>query len=151
MEVNDIQAIREIDDRSFTLPYSDGIWEREDRNPISQTLVVVDDGGEGTPELRGYLNFWFILDEAEIHRIAVQEQYRRSGIAGRLLHEMFKILQDMGILSVHLEVRQSNNDAIKLYDKFGFMVKGRRKGYYQETGEDALIMRADLNIITQEK
>lgn len=149
MELNDIQAIREIDDRSFPLPYSAGIWERESRNSLSRTLIVVDDRGEGAPELRGYLNFWLILDEAEIHRIAVKEEYRHSGIAGRLLQEMFKVLRDMGIVSVHLEVRQSNHDAIKLYEKFGFMIKGRRKGYYQETGEDALILEADVKRITQ--
>lgn len=149
MELNDIQAIREIDDRSFPLPYSAGIWERENNNSLSRTLVVIDDREEGAPELRGYLNFWLILDEAEIHRIAVKEEYRHSGIAGRLLQEMFKVLRDMGIVSVHLEVRQSNHDAIKLYEKFGFMIKGRRKGYYQETGEDALILEADVKRITQ--
>ena len=149
MELNDIQAIMEIEDRSFPLPYSAGIWEREKRNSLSRTLVAVDDRGDETAELRGYLNFWLILDEAEIHRIAVKEECRRSGIAGSLLNEMFKVLRDMGIVSVHLEVRQSNHDAIKLYEKFGFMIKGRRKGYYQETGEDALILAADVKGITQ--
>lgn len=146
MELSDIQAIRDIEDRSFTLPYSGDIWEREKGNSLSRTLVVVDDSEEGAPELRGYLNFWLILDEAEIHRIAVKEEYRHSGVAGRLLHEMFKVLRDIGIVSVHLEVRQSNHDAIKLYEKFGFMIKGRRKGYYQETGEDALILEADVKL-----
>ncbi|HEY5497601.1 MAG TPA: hypothetical protein VIK19_04635, partial [Syntrophales bacterium] len=61
MDLNDIQAIKEIEDRSFPLPYSAGIWEREKRNSLSRTIVVVDDRGEGTPELRGYLNFWLIL------------------------------------------------------------------------------------------
>jgi ribosomal-protein-alanine N-acetyltransferase len=146
MESNDIQAIREIEDRSFTLPYSAGIWEREKGNSLSRTLIVVDDSGEGAPELRGYLNFWLILDEAEIHRIAVKEKYRRSGIAGMLINEMFNVLRDLEIVSVHLEVRQSNHAAIKLYEKFGFMIKGHRKGYYQETGEDALILEAGLKI-----
>ncbi len=146
MESNDIQAIRDIEDRSFPLPYSAGIWEREKGNSLSRTLVVVDDSEEGAPELRGYLNFWLILDEAEIHRIAVKEKYRRSGIAGMLLHEMLNAFRDMGIVSVHLEVRQSNHAAIKLYEKFGFMIKGQRKGYYQETGEDALILEADVKL-----
>jgi len=149
MELDDIQAIREIDDRSFPVPYSTAVWERENRNSLSRTLVVVDDGGEDSPELRGYLNFWIIMDEAEIHRIAVKEEYRRLGVASRLLQEMFKILGNMGTVSVHLEVRQSNHDAIKLYEKFGFMIKGRRRGYYEETGEDALILEANVRIITQ--
>jgi [ribosomal protein S18]-alanine N-acetyltransferase len=149
MELNDIHAIKEIEDMSFPLPYSAGIWEREKRNSLSRTLVAVDDIGEETAELRGYLNFWLILDEAEIHRIAVEERFRRIGVAGSLLHEMFKVLRDMGIVSVYLEVRQSNQGAIKLYEKFGFMIKGRRKGYYQETGEDALILAADVKRITQ--
>ena len=146
MELNDIQAIRDIEDRSFPLPYSIGIWEKEKRNSLSRTLVVVDDRGEGTAELRGYLNFLLIIDEAEIHRIAVKDEYRRSGVAGVLLHEMFTVLQERGIVSVHLEVRESNHGAIKLYEKFGFMIKGRRQRYYQETGEDALILEADVKI-----
>ena len=149
MEVIDIKAIMDIEARSFTLPYSAGIWERESRNSLSRTIVGIDNRTKGAPELQGYLNFWLILDEAEIHRIAVKEEYRRSGVAGRLLQEMFKVLRDTGIVSIHLEVRQSNHGAIKLYEKFGFMIKGRRKGYYQETGEDALILEADVPRITQ--
>lgn len=149
MKLDDIQAIREIEERSFPLPYSADIWEREKRNSLSRTLVVVNEKGESAPVLFGYLNFWLILDEAEIHRIAVKEEYRRSGVAGILLQEMFKVLRDMGILSVHLEVRESNHGAIKLYEKLGFMIKGQRRGYYQETGEDALILEADVNKITR--
>jgi len=148
MELNDIRAIKEIEDRSFPLPYSTEIWERERRNSLSRTLVVVNEKGEGAPDLRGYLNFWIILNEAEIHRIAVKEEYRRSGVAGILLQEMFKVLREMGILSVHLEVRQYNHGAIKLYEKLGFMIKGRRQGYYEETGEDALILEADVKMIS---
>ena len=146
MELADIIAIRGIEDRSFQVPYSAAIWEREYGNSLSQTLVAVNDKGPGAPELLGYLNFWLIIDEAEIHRIAVKEEYRRFGIAGVLLQEMFKVLRERGIVSVHLEVRQSNHDAIKLYEKFGFMIKGRRQRYYQETGEDALILEADVHI-----
>jgi len=144
MEFNDIKAIKEIDDKSFLVPYSCAVWERESRNSLSRTLVLVDEGVDGAASVRGYLNFWIILDEAEIHRIAVKEEYRRSGVAGRLLKEMFEILENMGTMTVHLEVRQSNHDAIKLYEKFGFMIKGRRRGYYEETGEDALILKADV-------
>ena len=146
MELSDIQAIREIDVSSFPLPYGVGVWEREKNNSLSRTLVFLHDKAQGEWELLGYLNFWIILDEAEIHRIAVKEESRRSGVAGRLLQEMFKCLREMGIVSVHLEVRQSNRDAIKLYEKFGFMIKGRRRGYYQETDEDALILESEVRI-----
>lgn len=146
MELSDIDAIMEIEDRSFPLPYSAGLWEREIRNSLSRTIVLENDRGRGALELQGYLNFWIILDEAEIHRIAVKEEFRRSGFASILLHEMFKVLGNMGIISVHLEVRQTNQGAIKLYENFGFMIKGRRQGYYQETGEDALILEADVKI-----
>jgi [ribosomal protein S18]-alanine N-acetyltransferase len=151
MELDDIQAIREIENSSFPLPYSAGIWEQERRNSLSRTLVIVAEKGEGTPELCGYLNFWLILDEAEIHRIAVKNEYRHSGVAGMLLQEMFKVLREMKIVSVRLEVRQSNHDAINLYEKSGFMLKGRRHGYYEETGEDALILEADVKMITQKR
>jgi len=134
----------EIEAKSFPLPYSAAVWERETRNSLSKTLVLVEEGGNDATVVRGYLNFWIILDEAEIHRIAVKEEYRRSGVAGRLLKVMFEILENMEIMTIHLEVRQSNHDAIKLYEKFGFMIKGRRRGYYEETGEDALVLEADV-------
>ena len=146
MELADIIGISEIEARSFQVPYSAAIWEREYGNHLSQTLVAANDYRPEAPELRGYLNFWLIIDEAEIHRIAVKDEYRRSGVAGVLLHEMFTVLQERGIVSVHLEVRESNHGAIKLYEKFGFMIKGRRQRYYQETGEDALILEADVKI-----
>jgi ribosomal-protein-alanine acetyltransferase len=149
MELDDIPAIRKIENSSFPLPYSAGIWEKEKWNSLSRTLVVGEEKGNGALELWGYLNFWIILDEAEIHRIAVRKEYRRSGTAGMLLREMFEMLRDMEIASVHLEVRQSNHDAINLYEKFGFMLKGRRQGYYEETGEDALILEADVKMARQ--
>jgi [ribosomal protein S18]-alanine N-acetyltransferase len=149
MELADIPALREIENSSFPLPYSAGVWEQEERNPLSRTLVMVEEKRNGAPELWGYLNFWLILDEAEIHRIAVRKEYRRSGIAGKLLRAMFALLRDGEIASVHLEVRQSNHDAINLYEKFGFMLKGRRRGYYEETGEDALLLEADVQMVGQ--
>lgn len=151
MESNDIQAIREVEDSSFQMPYSAGVWEKEKCNSLSRTIVVVEEKRHGINKLRGYLNFWIILDEAEIHRIAVKKEYRRSGVAAMLLQEMFKILRDMNIVSVHLEVRQSNHGAINLYEKFGFMLKGRRQRYYEETGEDALILEAEVKRIAQLK
>ena len=143
MELSDIQTIKEIDVKSFSLSYSSDVWEREKQNSLSRTLVALHDREGGVRELCGYLNFWIILDEAEIHRLAVKKEYRRSGVAAKLLQEMFGYLHDKGIVSVRLEVRQSNHEAIKLYEKFGFMIKGRRRGYYQETGEDALVLEVD--------
>lgn len=151
MESDDIQAIMEVENSSFPLPYTAQVWEKEKCNSLSRTIVVVDEKREGIQELRGYLNFWIILDEAEIHRIAVKNEYRRSGVAAMLLQEMFNMLNDMNIVSVHLEVRQSNHGAINLYDKFGFVLKGRRQRYYEETGEDALILEAEVKRIAQLK
>jgi ribosomal-protein-alanine N-acetyltransferase len=145
MKSDDIQAIIDIEMSSFPLPYSAGIWEKENRNSLSRTLVAINEKGSEKAELWGYLNFWLILDEAEIHRIAVKKENRRAGVAQMLIQEMFKMLADMKIVTVHLEVRQSNRGAINLYEKLGFMLKGRRQGYYEETGEDALVLEANVN------
>ncbi len=104
---------------------------------VSQ-VDLVDNMSE--PRLLGIGCLWGIEDEAHIILLAVDPAYRRQGFGKMLLYGMLAIASRQSLVRATLEVRATNQAAISLYEKFGFQVAGRRKGYYSETGEDALIL-----------
>jgi len=88
----------------------------------------------------GYIGVWQILDEGHITNVAVDPNFRRKHIGKALVSTMIEVTKNNGISSWTLEVRPSNSQAIKLYEKMGFTEAGLRKGYYENNNEDALIM-----------
>ncbi|MEW6334391.1 MAG: ribosomal protein S18-alanine N-acetyltransferase, partial [Thermodesulfobacteriota bacterium] len=94
--------------------------------------------------LWGYIVYWRVDDEFHLHKIAVRPDMRRKGIAFRLMDEAIRRSRLEGARRATLEVRRSNRPAQRMYAKFGFSVAGVRPAYYEDTGEDALIMWADL-------
>ena len=94
----------------------------------------------------GYLCIWEIADEIHITNVAVHPLRRRQGIARALLGGLLAEAQARDLRLVVLEVRPGNKEAIALYESFGFRVTGRRRGYYYDTGEDALVMEARLPV-----
>ena len=88
----------------------------------------------------GFLAARSLHDECEIENIVVSRTMQRRGIASELLKHLFSTLSDR-VQKVFLEVRESNSPAVRLYEKAGFEVVGRRKSYYREPAEDALLMR----------
>jgi ribosomal-protein-alanine N-acetyltransferase len=91
-------------------------------------------------ELLAYCSCWMLFDELHINSLAVDEGWRRRGLARRLLKEVFREAVAAGARSATLEVRQSNQAARALYEGLGFVVEGTRRGYYQSPREDALIL-----------
>jgi ribosomal-protein-alanine N-acetyltransferase len=85
-----------------------------------------------------------VADEVQLHKISVNRQVQRQGIGRRLLQAMTERAIASGLSLATLEVRSTNQAAIKLYETFGYQVTAVRKGYYGGTGEDALIMSAEL-------
>ncbi|MBE9227107.1 ribosomal protein S18-alanine N-acetyltransferase [Phormidium sp. LEGE 05292] len=83
---------------------------------------------------------WAILDEAHITIVAVCPDYQHQGLGQAMLLVLLSRARQRGLERATLEVKASNQPAISLYEKFGFKVAGRRRGYYQDTGEDALIL-----------
>jgi ribosomal-protein-alanine N-acetyltransferase len=104
-------------------------------NPASHYFVV----REGD-RIVGYAGYWLILEEAHVTTIAVHPAFQRRHIGERLLLHLIDDAAGRGAKWVTLEVRASNMGAQRLYEKYGFTSLGRRKGYYQEDGEDALVM-----------
>jgi [ribosomal protein S18]-alanine N-acetyltransferase len=92
----------------------------------------------------GYLCLWEVADEVHITNVAVRPDVRRHGIAKGLLRTVLDDARTRAFKIVVLEVRPSNEHALTLYESFGFRVVGRRRGYYYDTGEDALVMEIAL-------
>ncbi|WP_024545756.1 ribosomal protein S18-alanine N-acetyltransferase [Picosynechococcus sp. NKBG15041c] len=120
-----------------------GLWSkdgylREMESPNSTLLILPAPHDQN--KLIGLGCLWSIVEEAHITIMAVHPDLQRRGLGQLILLGLLRDAWRRGLERATLEVRASNHGAIALYEKFGFQVAGRRKGYYQATGEDALIM-----------
>ena len=140
MRPEDLDEVLSIERASFSMPWSRGAFLYEiQQNRVARCRVVREAG-----DIVGYLCVWEIGDEIHITNVAVRPSHRRRGIARMLLGAVLAEAKVRDIRLVVLEVRPSNREAIALYESFGFRVTGRRRGYYYDTGEDALVMEAEL-------
>jgi len=137
----DLLQIMTIEKESFSAPWTEGMFIGAINNPSSQCLCIRVQS-EGGSIVAAYMVFWLGPGEIHLHNLAVKKEFRRQRLATNLLDIMEEIAKKIGISAVTLEVRPSNTAAIELYQKRGFVVKGRRPNYYPETKEDALIMWA---------
>jgi ribosomal-protein-alanine N-acetyltransferase len=141
MQRADLQEILAIERESFASPWTGGMFTQELENQLAQCLVIRINY-ECKSVVGAYIIFRLIADEAHLHNLAVKKEFKRQGLAQSLLETMKDIAMQVGIGARTLEVRESNKEAISLYLKCGFVVKGRRPLYYTDTHEDALIMWA---------
>jgi len=128
-----------IERQVYPRPWSPNLFLSEMSDLRNRTYLVARIG----KEVVGYGGVMSYGDEAHITTIAVDSDHHRRKIGTRLLYELVTDGIRMGARAVSLEVRMSNTGAQDLYRRFGFRPVGVRKGYYQETGEDALVMWAD--------
>lgn len=135
MQRMDLPEVTAIERVTFGDRWSVNAFINEMENPASCYLVA-SWGGKTV----GYAGYWLILEEAHITTIAVHPDHRRQGIGEQLLLEIIDRSATQGAKWLTLEVRASNVAAQKLYAKYGFSALGRRKAYYQDDGEDALVM-----------
>ena len=136
-EPRDAAALAELDLLCFAHPWSLDSFEQElCRNRLALYIVAEDE----KETLIGYAGVWIIVDEGHITNIAVHPDARKNGVGTRLLEKLISLSEEIGARSHTLEVRPSNIPALALYHKFGFTEAGRRKGYYEDNGEDALIL-----------
>lgn len=135
MQKGDIFRAREIEKACFGAHWTPTNFEKELANGSGGHLTAL--WGD---EVIGYIGYWLILEEAHITVVAVDPNYRRMGIGEQLLIAMTDHSMARGAKWMTLEVRVSNVPAQKLYEKYGFKVLGRRKAYYHDNQEDALVM-----------
>jgi len=140
---DDLPEILAIERESFTSPWTVGMFIKELESSHSVCLTArININGKSV--IGAYIIFWLVADEAHLHNLAVKKEYRRQRIAYGLMEVMKEIAVKNEITVQTLEVRKSNIEAIKLYQKCGFVVEGIRPLYYADTHEDALIMWADV-------
>jgi [ribosomal protein S18]-alanine N-acetyltransferase len=132
----DLPGVLAIERRSFGTPWSLAMFVLELSKPSGICLAAEDDDG-----LVGYLVCSRYADVWHLMNVAVEPGRRRAGIASGLIGRLFEQVGSGARLT--LEVRTSNSGAIRMYERFGFETSGHRRRYYQDNGEDALIMWLD--------
>jgi ribosomal-protein-alanine N-acetyltransferase len=140
LKLRDLTAIEEIERTSYPTPWSRSMFAGELAKPSSVCLGAIDSENE---ELVGYLIISRYVDAWHVMNIAVASEYRRRGIARSLMERLFVVTARDARRGYTLEVRVSNEAAIRLYEELGFKTRGIRRGYYTDNREDALIMWKD--------
>jgi [ribosomal protein S18]-alanine N-acetyltransferase len=167
MDVADLDQVIAIERASFTMPWTldtfRGLLRRTDADlfvadvadgPVADGPVAEGPAAEG-PASAGsasegsaagrrvvaYAAVWMVVDQAELGDIAVAAEWRRRGIAKRLIDTVLEHVGRRGVREIFLEVRPSNHEARRLYERYGFEAIGRRKNYYNSPREDALVLR----------
>jgi len=136
LEERHLPEVAELEKLCFSTPWSEEALRGELKGPFTHYFAAVDERGR----ILGYAGMQAVLDEGYITNIAVSPSLRRLGIADALLGILLDSGREMKLSFLTLEVRESNKAAISLYDKFGFQVVGRRRNYYENPREDALLM-----------
>ena len=136
LDENCLDQLMEIENASFTLPWSRESYHNDITNNDMATYIGVFDGDR----LLGYGGFWHIADEAHINNIAVHPACRRGGVGMVVMQTLINLAIVKGCVAMTLEVRVSNAPAQALYEKLGFRTMGVRPKYYHDNDEDAAIM-----------
>ena len=134
--VDDLAGLEKL---CFTLPWDETQFSRLMTGEHFKVLGIMDCG-----ELKGYLSFLHVRDQAEIMNLAVHPGKRQKGLGKKLMKALLDYCRIHGVQWISLEVRMSNVPAISLYQGFGFKEVGRREKYYTDTGEDALVLQLEL-------
>lgn len=138
-EKRHLDALVVLEQRCFSVP-----WTRAQLNaelPDAHHEFLLAEAGE---EVLGYVGMMHVLDEGYISNVAVAPECRRQGIAKELIAALLQRAEALRLSFVTLEVRASNAPAIALYEGFGFVPVGRRRGYYDAPKEDAILMTTFL-------
>jgi ribosomal-protein-alanine N-acetyltransferase len=136
MVVEDLEQVVAIDQVSFSLPWPPRSFHFEvTDNPASRCWIVEQDD-----KVIAMMVAWLIVDEIHIASIATHPDFRKQGIGEHLLAHTLQFAKEEGALTSFLEVRESNDAALNMYRKFGYVESGRREGYYADNGESAILM-----------
>ena len=139
MDRSHLSGVADLEKLCFTTPWTEAMLEEELYNDTASFIVAQRDDGE----VLGYAGLHVILDEGYIDNVAVRPEYRRQGVADRLL-DVFCRFGQARLAFLTLEVRPSNTAAVALYEKHGFREAGRRKNYYENPTEDALLLTKEF-------
>ncbi|MBF0709665.1 MULTISPECIES: ribosomal protein S18-alanine N-acetyltransferase [unclassified Gemella] len=133
VEYLDILSV--IDRENFVDPWSKEMFKKELEQENSEYYAIFN--GE---EVLGFCGGWYVLEEYQINKIVIDKKYQNKKMGSLFLLYMMQLYANKGAKRAIIEVRKSNKAAIKVYERVGFELIGKREKYYQNNGEDALIM-----------
>lgn len=139
VDAQEIEGVLEVENASFTNPWTREMYEAELEHGARSHFLLAKEQGR----IVGFCSYWFVVDELHINNLAVLPTYRGQGIASAILERLLADGQRARTQRILLEVRQSNEPARRLYERFGFVVGGVRRGYYTHPSEDALVLWRD--------
>ncbi len=135
MLVDDLEQVMDIENDLFAVPWTkEGYFTfltRED----AMFLVVEEKG-----RILGYCGLLMVPDEGDVTNVAVRRDRQREGIGHFLMDSLVRLASERGVTIIHLEVRESNKTALRLYERMGFIQDGTRRHYYTDPVEDAVLM-----------
>ena len=135
MTPEDAEQVAEIDFKSFSVP-----WKMTDYWRYAQEKNIEAVVGEIEKKIVAYAAAFVSFDEAEVFKIAVAPELRGKGFGTKIFAKLIEVCKLRGATKITLEVRPSNAAAVKMYESFGLKSVGRRKNYYTNPVEDALVM-----------
>jgi ribosomal-protein-alanine N-acetyltransferase len=141
MREADIDAVGALEEQCFADPWTRSTFRHELlSNELAFYWVVRSDRAAAPPAVVAYGGYWLMGDEAHIVNVAVHPDFRRRGLGTLVVTGLVDAARRAGAQLVTLEVRMSNRDAQQLYARLGFVEVGERRRYYNDNGEDALLM-----------
>jgi len=140
MRPEDVPEVMSLELASYTTPWSGTLFMNEIYKPLSVAKVVRS--GE---KIMGYICADQVLDEGHILNVTVHPEHRRRGMAVHMVAHVIRLLAGRACKSLFLEVRMSNEAALRMYEKSGFSMISVRKRYYTSPEEDAVIMKLQLS------
>ena len=151
MQVIDLASVAAIEAASANPAWTEAMFESELRHNHFASFWVARgvapsraSEGRGQPLVVGYIGCWIIFEELHLLNVVTHPDWRRRGVASRLIRQALGSASALGAARALLEVRDSNEPAQALYRGFGFEIVARRSGYYSQPKEDALIMARDI-------
>lgn len=141
MKRADLDGVMAIENASFPTPWPRNLFEEEIDRAFSDARVAVS---PESGEVLGYAVCWIVSDESHLLNIAVRPEARGRGVGSALLGDCIRRGAMAGAGLIHLEVRAGNRAALRMYEKDGFAFQGIRRGYYTDTGEDAILLSREL-------
>ncbi len=139
MTLADVPAVHAIESATFAMPWPEGSFRKEMTENKTARYLVAERAGE----VIAYAGAWLILDEGHITNIAVKQSERGQGVGRAVTEALMQYAANLGVAYMTLEVRKSNLAARCLYESLGFVELAVRKRYYEDNGEDALLMVCD--------
>lgn len=136
MREADLPRVMEIENACFSTPWKEPTFRGLMRRSDTDLYVAESDGA-----IVGYAACWTVIDQSELGNVAVTPDARGGGIGGALVDSVVERVKERGARELFLEVRESNRVAQEIYRNRGFVVVGRRRSYYAQPTEDALVMR----------